>query len=75
MLFALYFIYMELKQLMRTGVDYFTSFWNYLDIVPPILLIIFVILELNGEFDLIESTQTKVDPTTGESVSVIVKQM
>lgn len=75
MLFALYFIYMELKQLMRTGVDYFTSFWNYLDIVPPILLIIFVILELNGEFDLIESTQTKVDPTTGESVTVIVKQM
>lgn len=75
MLFALYFIYMELKQLMRTGVDYFTSFWNYLDIVPPILLIIFVILELNGEFDLIETTQTKVDPTTGESVSVIVKQM
>ena len=55
LLFACYFIYMEMKQLWKSGIEYLYSFWNYLDIVPPILLIIFVILELNGYFDLIET--------------------
>jgi len=51
-LFAGYFIYMELRQLFKTGISYFASFWNYLDFLPPILLYIFVIFELRGDFDL-----------------------
>lgn len=59
LVFAWYFIFMELKQLWKSGFDYFLSFWNYLDIVPPLLLNIFIILELNGKFDLVDSGETK----------------
>ena len=70
LIFAGYFIFMELRQLFKSGLSYFTSFWNYLDFLPPILLYVFVILELNGEFDLRSETITNPDGTTS-----VVKRM
>lgn len=49
--FALYFIFLEMKQLAKTGLPYLTSFWNYLDLIPPLLLLVFIPLALLGEFD------------------------
>lgn len=34
----------EFKQLVSNGINYFKSFWNYSDILPPILIITVVIV-------------------------------
>lgn len=49
--FSGYFVKLEVKQLMNEGAGYLTSFWNYLDIIPPFALAIFLPLELFGLFD------------------------
>ena len=46
-----YFLVLEVKQLIQTGPSYFTSIWNYLDIIPPIMLMVFIPLALFGKFD------------------------
>ena len=35
--FSLYFLGLELLQVKSDGLGYFTSIWNLIDIVPPIL--------------------------------------
>eukprot|EP00347_Sterkiella_histriomuscorum_P004764 403359199 len=35
-LFATYFLHNEVRQLGSAGIEYFGSFWNYIDIIPPI---------------------------------------
>jgi len=42
---------LEMKQLKNEGLDYLKSPWNYLDLIPPITLIIFLPLEVYGYFD------------------------
>jgi hypothetical protein len=37
--FSLYFLVNELRQLISSGLDYLKSFWNYSDLIPPILII------------------------------------
>ena len=49
--FCLYFINNERRQLMAEGFDYLKSIWNYLDLIPPILLLIFIPFEFVGMFD------------------------
>ena len=49
--FCLYFINNERRQLMAEGFDYLLSIWNYLDLIPPILLFVFIPLEYIGTFD------------------------
>lgn len=49
--FSLYFLQNEASQFYEEGLSYLASFWNFLDITPPILLLIFVPLELIGFFD------------------------
>jgi hypothetical protein len=49
--FAIYFITYETKQLIKSGISYFTSGWNYLDILPPIILLVFIPLAIAGYFD------------------------
>jgi hypothetical protein len=41
---------MEMKQLRNEGLEYLKSVWNYLDLIPPITLSIFLPLELFGFF-------------------------
>ena len=48
---SVYFLGVEGYQLYTNGLDYFTSVWNYLDLIPPILLLIFIPLAFNGTFD------------------------
>ena len=48
---SLYFIGIEIYQLSKAGMKYFLSPWNYLDIIPPVLLMIFFPLALMGLFD------------------------
>lgn len=36
---------------MSEGLDYLKSVWNYLDLIPPVLLLIFIPLALAGIFD------------------------
>lgn len=43
-LMSLYFLGIEVYQVTNAGLSYFSSFWNYLDIVPPVLIITFVYL-------------------------------
>lgn len=54
---AIYFISIEIYQLFNNGLDYFSSFWNYLDLIPPILLLIFIPLALNGTFDKVDGVK------------------
>jgi hypothetical protein len=42
---------MEIKQFSKSGLDYLLSGWNYLDFLPPMILIAFFIIELVGGFD------------------------
>ena len=44
-LIALYFLRNEVRQLSSAGIEYFGSMWNYLDIVPPFLILVFIPLE------------------------------
>jgi Polycystin cation channel len=46
-----YFFTLEMKQLRNEGLDYLKSFWNYLDLIPPLTLSIFLPMELLGFFD------------------------
>ena len=50
-IWSCYFLYSESKQLKKEGINYLASPWNYLDFVPSILMIAFIIFELLGEFD------------------------
>jgi hypothetical protein len=49
---SLYFVSIEIYQLSKTGLEYFQSLWNYFDIIPPVLLMIFFPLALMGLFDI-----------------------
>jgi len=37
-----YFLVIETYQLSNAGLSYFSSFWNYLDCIPPIMLVLFI---------------------------------
>jgi hypothetical protein len=39
-LFCIYFLAIEIKQLSKSGFRYFLQVWNYTDFVPPFLIII-----------------------------------
>jgi hypothetical protein len=52
-----YFFILEMKQLQNEGLDYLSSFWNYLDLIPPITLAIFLPMELLGFFNYKEDVQ------------------
>jgi hypothetical protein len=50
--FCQYFFVLEMKQLNKNGyAKYLSSIWNYLDLIPPITLAIFLPLELFGSFN------------------------
>ncbi len=49
--FCWYFVVLELSQLRNEGLEYLTSFWNYLDLIPPFTLAVFLPLEILGYFD------------------------
>ncbi len=63
-LFALYLLGIESYQLYKSGLGYFTSFWNYLDFCPPIMICIFVYMTFvehyfdNREEDVITTEAT-----------------
>jgi hypothetical protein len=42
---------MELKQLRNEGLNYLSSIWNYLDLIPPFTMAVFLPMELLGLFD------------------------
>jgi hypothetical protein len=50
-LFSAYFVTMELKQLKNEGLVYLSSIWNYLDLIPPFALAVFLPMEIMGFFD------------------------
>ena len=50
-LFRAYFVTMELKQLRNEGLVYLSSIWNYLDLIPPFALAVFLPMEIMGFFD------------------------
>jgi hypothetical protein len=56
-LLSFYFLGIESYQLYKQGPVYFSSVWNYLDIIPPILLLIFIPLALNGTFDQLDGVK------------------
>ena len=56
--FCWYFLILELKQLRNEGLEYLKSFWNYLDLIPPFTLIVFLPLEALGYFDYREGVET-----------------
>jgi len=45
-LFSVYFLSNELKQLFENGFEYLLSMWNYIDFVPPILIILLVLKDI-----------------------------
>lgn len=50
-LLSFYFVHNEVKQLQNEGLDYLKSVWNYLDLIPPFLLMVFLPLAAIGVFD------------------------
>ena len=40
--FSLYLLGIEAYQMSLSGVSYFVSFWNYLDFIPPSMLLVFI---------------------------------
>jgi hypothetical protein len=57
--FATYFASNEAKQLLNDGLDYLSSFWNYIDIIPPIGIYVIVAFGVFGSTDLIDETLTR----------------
>lgn len=44
--FCGYFFLNELIQISSNGIEYLKSFWNYVDLLPPILIVIVLIMHL-----------------------------
>jgi len=49
--FCWYFFLLEMIQFKDVGFKYLASMWNYLDLIPPIALLVFLPLEFVGYFD------------------------
>lgn len=45
-LFSLYFFKNEVKQLIKDPIDYFLSFWNYIDFIPTIGIAILTVMQI-----------------------------
>lgn len=41
-----YLLSIEVYQLAKNGVSYFLSVWNYLDIVPPVMICLYMFFDL-----------------------------
>ena len=50
-LLSYYFLHNEMMQLRNEGLNYLKSIWNYLDLIPPIILAFFLPLAALGVFD------------------------
>mmetsp|Transcript_33876 Transcript_33876/g.24919 ORF Transcript_33876/g.24919 Transcript_33876/m.24919 type:complete len:250 (+) Transcript_33876:3741-4490(+) len=50
-LYSLYFCFIEISQIREEGPKYLTSVWNYLDMVPPFFLLVFIPLAYEGYFE------------------------
>jgi len=50
-LLSYYFLHNEVQQLKNEGLNYLKSIWNYLDLIPPIILSFFLPLAALGVFD------------------------
>ena len=48
---SVYFLSREVYQMFKKGFSYFADVWNYFDLIPPILLLIFLPLVFFGTFD------------------------
>ena len=48
---AIYLLLNEANQLYKQSFEYFLSVWNYLDIVPPIMLLVFITLDFLKYFE------------------------
>ena len=51
-LFASYFFKNEVTELYHEGLNYFTSFWNYIDIIPTIGIYLLAILIVLAKLDI-----------------------
>lgn len=40
---SLYFFVSTLRQIISTGIEYLMSVWNYVDLIPPILIIAIIV--------------------------------
>ncbi len=50
-IFSFYFLGIETYQLKTNKLAYFASIWNYLDLIPPLLLVVFIPLSMAGTFN------------------------
>lgn len=50
LIFATYFLINELKQLSQEGFSYLLSFWNYIDLIPPIGIYLIAVMFLFEHF-------------------------
>ena len=46
---SFYFFKNELRSLKSNGLSYFKDFWNYIDIIPPIMILVIVALDYYPE--------------------------
>ena len=49
---SFYFLFNECRQLLISGVDYLKSFWNYSDLLPPMLIMVVVSVHINERYNL-----------------------
>ena len=67
-LISLYLLVIEFRGLIRDFSGYFFQVWNYFDIVPPIMIIIYLALDYSGYFDRWSAENPDVDHIKTEQV-------
>lgn len=73
--FSLYFIQIEISQIVRAGLTYFNSIWNLIDLVPPLIQITILVLEINGNLDEFKSKSKEGDPSVELNRQVLATLM
>ncbi|CDW84989.1 wd-40 repeat protein [Stylonychia lemnae] len=65
LIFAVYFIHNEIRQFCLQGTKYFQSYWNYIDMIPPLGIFAFTIITVLSEYDY------EIDEATKRSIQAI----
>ena len=55
-IFCMYFLAFESYQLYHNGSNYFYDMWNYVDVIPPCLIIYTILLESLASYEKLEAT-------------------
>lgn len=71
-LLSFYLLGIEVYQMSLSGFNYFLSFWNYLDFIPPVMLLTFLVMANQNYFDDRNSTVVSVEACMQATMSLMI---